>query len=275
MSTSVSFTDRIRALGARGIAFRLVVVAYLGVAVGLLGEFVVMPFTGWGFAELFDGHFVHDMALTTLLFVSVAGMLVQLYRPARRVAALQLAILAALLATGAFALGGLFLEIAPPIVALLALSLVAAALHPARDRLVRRSTGRVDRVALGLVALAAVPLGASAVTQLGLQLSMTDDHALIGHYAGMTAGVLFAVVAGIVAATTTAGRRFAALATGFVVAWIGLASAYQPAQASAVALPWAAAAVVWAIAFVAASEYGARRASRRTAPETDAVPPTA
>jgi predicted small integral membrane protein len=265
MSTTVSFTDRIRALGARGIAFRLAVVAFLGVAFGLLGDVILLPFVGWRFAEAFDGHFVHDIALTTLLVVSVVGALVQLYRPVRRVAALQLTVLAVLLATGAFALGELFLEIAPPLVAMLALALVAAALHPARGQLLRIATGRLDRVALGLVVLAAVPLGWYGVDQLGLQLSTADDHALIGHYAGMTAAALFAVVAGLVAATTTAGRRFAALAAAFVVAWVGLASAYQPAQASAVALPWAVAAVVWAVAFVAASEYGARAGSRRPA----------
>lgn len=275
MSTTSSYADRVRGLGARGLAFGAVVLGFVVVALALTSPFVLLPFLGWSMAAEFAGHFVHDMALTSLLFVAVAGVLVQLYRPTRRVAAMQLAVIALAFVIAAFAFGRAFFEITPPILALLGLAVVAAALHPARGRLVRIAAADADRAAIGLVLVAAVPLAAYAYAQLNAQFALVDDHAMIGHYAGMAAASLFAIVAGLLAATATAGRRFAALATAFVVAWIGLASAYQPAQASALSLPWAVAAVLWAVAFVAVVEYDARRTSRRLATGADADVATA
>jgi len=174
-------------------------------------------------------------------------------------AVLGIGLLAAvtLIADGLAALAELAIFIVPLV--------VLTVLHPRLCDLRLRSAGavrdRIDRRMLALAAVAAIPLAAFAAVQVNLHLTVADDHVVFGHYVIMAAGALTIALGALVASVRPTGWRMLAYGVAVLAALVGVASAVfsDPAQGvnSGGALV-----VLWAIAFVAVAEYGARNANR-------------
>jgi hypothetical protein len=201
-------------------------------------------------------HRVHDLTFGFVFVPAIAGMLAQLRRPSTNVAGMLMALapwigllLAAVLSTS-------------PLVILSAQSLLpavliasSAVLHPTgREffRSFRRS--RVNWLMLGLVVVAAVPLLVFASSNIGLQATVADDHAGMGHYGFMAAFGFTVVAVGGLAGLRPDGWRLTAWVAGLLPALLGLTSLVYPDVPSSLSLGWALAAITWGVLFVAAAE---------------------
>ncbi|WP_224336349.1 hypothetical protein [Haloprofundus halobius] len=220
-----------------------------------LGDTLTFLFTAW-IVSVPAVHHLHDLALVTMLWTVVAGLLVQLYEPERRVAGIQQALLVNVVITGANVLTGFFF---PPALLLGGLLLAAFALHPAgRDVLRVRTTGSVSHVLVGLVVLAAIPLTVYAADQYALQAS-GDVHAQLGHYADMVTYSLLVLLLGLLASVKPVGWRIPLWSTAGLVGVFGATSVLHPALASSVGPIWGGLAMLWATGFVAAGEVSHRK----------------
>lgn len=242
---------------ARMGVFYLAVLAYVGILVALVGEFLLMPFVAWFDPSTLGSHFVHDVAFMYLIVVTGVAMLVQLYRSAERVAAMQIAVVvAAILTVGTLASSGF-----DPLLVIVDAPIALAALaHPARGELVRSDAVASRTVSPAVVAL--VPVALYAAGQLNLQATLADEHAALGHYAGMATLALSIVAVGLLAAVGGTGRRAAAYAAGSFAVVLGAASLFQPAV-SALDGTWSVLAILWGLALVAAFEWSVRSPAAR------------
>jgi hypothetical protein len=207
-------------------------------------------------SEHFRGyhHRVHDLTFSFLMGTAVVGMLAQLRRPSQNVAG-QLMALVPWVALGlAFVLSTTMLRFAPaPVFA--ALTLLATILHPARRHLFSSfNISRANRVMLALVILAAVPLVAFASTNIGLQRSVMNDHAALGHYGFMAAFSFTVIGVGLLASQQPEGWRLTAWVAGILPVLLGLTSLVYPDVDSRLGVFWAVAAIAWGVVFIAVAE---------------------
>lgn len=100
------------------------------------------------------------------------------------------------------------------------------------------SVSRVNRVMLGLVIIAALPLLGFASTNIGLQRTVTNDHAALGHYGFMAAFSFTVIGVGLLASPRPDGWRLTAWVAGFLPALLGLASMMFPDVDSSLGLAW-------------------------------------
>lgn len=226
---------------------------------------LVAVFTGWFDPALTDTiHFVHNIAGATWLWIWGLAMLAQLYKPARRITAMQVALILTVIDAGLAAILGVFdpaswMFFFGPV-------FVAGALHPSRSELLTLGgfdRDCVDPVLLGLVVLAVVPVVLYALGQANFQLVLADEHAELGHYATMTYASLSIVALAGLAALRNRGRRMAAYGAGILAAMLGIASEFQPTM-SGLDTTWAALAILWALALVGAYEWSVRRNTLRS-----------
>lgn len=243
--------------------FALVVLVTLAI-VGLIGVVLLQPnliagLLGQEIAGHIGGHLrdphhrVHDLTFGFLFGTGVVGMLAQLRRPSANVAGQLMALMpwGALGVTSAVTDSWVFL----PLPILGALTLLATILHPTGRGLFRSfSVSRVNRVMLAMVVVAAAPLLVFASTNIGLQMSLTDDHAALGHYGFMAAFSLTVIGVGLLASLRPDGWWLPAWVAGGLPASLGLASLVFPDAASSLGLVWGLAAIAWGVAFVAAAE---------------------
>jgi len=137
---------------------------------------------------------------------------------------------------------------------------ITALLHPARRDFSRSfSLSRANWVMLALVIIAAMPLLAFASTNIGLQGTLTDDHAAQRHYGFMAAFGFTVIGVGLLASLRLTGWRLTAWVAGLLPVLVGLASIVYPDVSSSFSLVWALAAIGWGVAFVAAAEITGRR----------------
>lgn len=151
----------------------------------------------------------------------------------------------------------------------MAAALVATILHPAGRHFFRSFRGEcANRVMLGLVAVAAVPLLVRAATNIRLQGTVTDDHAGLGHYGFMAAFGFTVIGVGLLASLRPDGWRVTAWVAGLLPAMLGVTSMIYPEASSSLGLVWALAAIAWGAVFVAAAELtkGAKRPTLSGAP---------
>lgn len=258
-TTSMFTASRVRLA-----AFYLAVVAFLGLLASMLGPFLAYPIAVWFTpAGETGGHLIHDVAFAAMLLVAFLGVLIQLYRPDRRVAAAvgSLVVVALVIASTL-----LTEEFFAPVLVVLALVAVVV-LHPAGA--IRSFRGvSLDRRVLALVGLAAIPAVVYAVGQVGLQTGVNDEHAMFGHYAGMAAYVIVVLALGLLGAATVGGSRFTLWAAGLLGAYLGVLSLVFTSEVSAATPVWAGLSVLWGVAVVATGEFG-RRGSRRTTERVD------
>jgi hypothetical protein len=239
--------------------FALVVLITLGLA-GLIGLMVLLMQVLGGFLGMAHftepQHRTHDLTYGLLFTTAVVGLLAQLRRPSKNVAGMLMALLpwvglllAAVLSTET----GVIRSAERILVA--AGTVTAALLHPARRDLVRSlSPSRVNWVMLALLILAAVPLLAFASTNIGLQRSLADDHAAMGHYGFMAAFGFTVIGVGLLASLRPEGWRLTAWVAGLLPALLGLASVVYPEVSSSLGRVWSLAAMGWGIAFVVTAE---------------------
>jgi uncharacterized cupredoxin-like copper-binding protein len=107
---------------------------------------------------------------------------------------------------------------------------------------------------LALVIIAAVPLLAFASSNIGLQRTVPDDHAGMGHYGFMAAFGFTVIGVGLLASLRPDGWRLTAWVAGLLPALLGLASLVFPDASSSLGPVWALAAIAWGAVFVAAAE---------------------
>lgn len=121
-------------------------------------------------------------------------------------------------------------------------------LHPRRTA---RITA-VDRPALLLAVLGAVPFVVYAWGQLRLQFGPPDPfgHVEANHYFGMAALAGALTLAALLGSTDLPGWRLVAWIAAGSAVLLGIASAVHPDRASAFPIGWALAAVAWGIAYV-------------------------
>jgi hypothetical protein len=233
---------------------------------GLMVGFMVLglqallpgPFAQMGhFTELH--HRIHDLTFAFLFLPPMIGVLAQLRRPDRNVAAMWMALVpsAALLLTLVLtlALGGNARVLQPPWLTVAAGALMATALHPAGGALLGAfRIERASRPLLTLTAIAAVPLLAYAAANVGLQSTAGDEHAAAGHYGFMAAFAFSVIGLGLLASLRPVGWRLVAWIAGLLPALLGAASLIYPDVSSSLALPWAVAAIVWGATYVVAAE---------------------
>lgn len=255
---------------ALGLLLALVAAGFNGLMVGFMvlglqallpGPFAQMTH----FTELH--HRIHDLTFAFLFLPPIVGVLAQLRRPGRNIAAMWMALVpsAALVLTLllTLALGGNARVLQPPWLTVFAGVLMATALHPAAGALPRAlRVSRLSRPLLLLTLIAAVPLLPFVATNVGLQSMVSDDHAAAGHY-GFMAALAFTVVGiGLLASLRPAGWRLTAWVAGLIPVLLGVASLIYPDAPSSLASLWALAAIVWGAAYVGTAEVVRQRQDR-------------
>ena len=233
--------------------FGLVVLAVIGLTVMVLGELFSLLVLGWTAevgAEL-GIHRLHVMSLASMILATLSGLFVQVYKPTRQVASM----LGALFSVVLVSLVGIVAEGSPgSAVPFLVLIGLATLLHPAGRTLLRRGQSYSPAM-LAFVIVAAIPLVAFSIAQVGLQVNTTDPHAAVGHYTGMARLGLVPLVYGFLAAIGMRGWRVAAWIAALPIAYYGFLSISFTAQTGSTGVMWGAGAILWAVAFVVVAEY--------------------
>lgn len=264
----------------RRTAFSIVVLVTLGFA-GILGLMVGAMAVGLGsvlpgpFAHMThfteEHHRLHDLSFGLLLGTAAAGMLTQLRAPARNAAGQLVALVPIVALALATALtNAQVLQL--PWLLVGAATVLAAALHPSERSLLRELSGaRADRSLVALAAVAAVPLLALAITNLGLQrMPVADDHATMGHYGFVAALSLTILGVALLASLRPAGWRPTAWVAGVLPVLFGSASLIFAGAGSSLDPIWAVAAIAWGVAFAARATLVARSSvDVDTLPATD------
>lgn len=257
--------ERIRRSSKRRIGrmtgFYLSVIFFLFLWVMIFGEGLTRVFTVWFDPSIVDTHVVHNVTFFSFIWVFGLAMLVQLYRPANRVTAMQMALLVPIVA---------LIDIIPQVVqgvfdpmllVFFAPVFVAATLHPARGEVFSRKQLAMDaltRPVLGVAAIALVPVGLYAVGQLNLQMTLTDEHAAVSHYSSIASYTILFVVYAALSSLGGQGRRAAAYGAAVLAIVLAAISTFEPAV-SAISQFWSTAAVLWALAVVGTYEWSVRR----------------
>jgi hypothetical protein len=238
----------------------LVYAGFIGLMVGQMTVDVDVYLPG-AFGQMQHGaaesHRVHDYTFAFLVATGVVGILAQLRRPSKNVAS-------ALMALVPF--GGLLLAavLADDYTAVVrrnpaqyaaAVSFVAVLLHPSGRHFFRSfSVSRVNWLMLALVGVATVPLLTFASTQIRLQETVSDDHAMSGHYGFMAAFSFTVIGVGLLASLRPDGWRITAWVAGLLPALVGVLSVLDPDVASSLGQGWAYAAIAWGAVFIAVAE---------------------
>lgn len=236
--------------GLRLIAFYGTVITLLGLMGVFLADTLVFLFTSWLVGDP-GVHHLHDLALVGMLWTVIVGLLVQLYEPVRRVAAIQQALLVNVVITGANLLTGFFF---PPALILGGLLVAAVALHPAGWGVLRiRTAGSVSYPLVGLVVLAGIPLAVYVGEQSALQAS-GDVHAQLGHYADMIAYSVVVLLLGLLASVKPIGWRVPLWSAAALAGIFGVSSVLHPALASSAGSIWGGLALLWGAGAIVAGE---------------------
>lgn len=243
-------------MSARRLAFYVVVVLTLALA-GLFASMVLLMNVMPGFMNMThfteEHHRIHDLTFSLLNGAVVVGMLAQLRGPTRNVAGQVMALVPFASLLLAVALTNTWV-MSPPWLILGASTVVSTMFHPAGDPFRWFRGSRWDRTMLALVGVAALPLLGYAWTNIGLQRVGPTDHALAGHYGFMTAFTFTVIAVGVIASARPAGWRLTAWVGGALPIVLGAASLTYPHADSSLEPMWAAAAILWGVAFVATAE---------------------
>jgi len=253
----------------RRVTFRVVIgitAAFLLVA--LLPAYPLL-FTDWlpteAFLAIRTDHTAADMphrlaslALGVIAWGMLAGVVLQIHRPERKVAALM----AALAVPVTLALGEMLtgtytvMGTAPFLLPILA----ACALHPAAREFIRPP--RLDWSMLLPVVAAAVPWILFALGVAETKRAVGPEGDVDNHLNFMVSIPLMAVLWGLIGATDKPGWPFAAAAAIIATACVALQSLIFPSVLAVAGLPpvWAWAAVAWCLAYGAAAWLRFRRA---------------
>ncbi len=236
-------------------AFYLLTVAFVAFLVFALRETMAMVVTAWLGGYAFPGHRVHHVMIGGTLAVFVAMVAVQLFRPTKRVGALQaaLAFVVAAFALTAIASG---LAAAGEVLVFLVPVVLISLLHPARSELLARPEG-VDRRVLAIAGVGAIGFAALAITEFVNHTTLADEHVAFGHYEFMLFGLVSIGLFGLLGALKPTGWRIPLYAAGVLALLFAVSSLAFPGaeQGSSLGTVSAIAVILWAIALIGVSEY--------------------
>jgi hypothetical protein len=209
-------------------------------------------------------HMVHYLALSASHVMVLVGLGVQLRRPWAKVAPIWQAAGALLLSvlTLPFVLVSVGQShIPPPVLAVIALVVAAALLHPGNP--LRNPPRPADRVMSGLWAIAALPAVLLTFSQFQSELtgSPADPHWQGLHYNIMAEFGLHVVLVGWLGASALSGWRLSASSVSFMMALLGIGFVVYPDLTGSHGPMWGVAMIGWAVLFVAAGEARNRRQS--------------
>jgi len=212
-----------------------------------------------------DGvHHIHVAMHAVITGSMLLGIALQLRAPARRVAALQMAFLVAVVtATVAALTGGI--GVLP--IAFILVGGVLSLLHPSRTQILR--PGRIDRATLVAAVVATPPVIGYALGQFHLQITGADPvHSSKGHYAVMASVAISLLVMVVVAASGARGFRVPGWMAGTGAALLGALSIAGPADSSSLGTGWGIAAIAGGIVVVVLTEWHARGAATPIEPRS-------
>jgi hypothetical protein len=212
-------------------------------------------------------HFVHGVGIGLLRLALLVCLVVQLRRPQLWVAPLWVI---AFIHLAGIAFDLVRWEIDDPIwFVVYALFIAVVALHPRRVARI----GRVDRTALLVAVVGAVPFAVYSVNRLRLQFGPADPlgHVADNHYFAMAtlAGVI--VVGALLGATDLPGARLTAWIAGASAVLLGVASLAHSGLASALPAGWALAAIAWGAGYLLAVLLRRRRPAPADAQQPEPV----
>ena len=239
-------------------AFYLVTGAFVAFLLVVLGESMAMAVTAWLGGYAFPIHRVHHIMIGGTLAVFAATVAVQLYRPTKRVGALQAALAFAVAAFALTAVASGPAAVAEILVFLVPVALIAL-LHPARGELLPRLEG-VDRRVLAVAGVGAIGFGALAATEFVSHTTLADEHVLMGHYEFMLFGLVSIGLFGLLGALKPSGWRIPLYAAGVLALLFAVSSLAFPGaeQGSSLGAVGAVAVILWVIALIGVSEYAER-----------------
>lgn len=189
-------------------------------------------------------HRLHSLALGVIAWGMLLGLLLQAHRPERKTSALlaafavPLAIAVSEMMAGTYTVAGT----AP----FLILILIVALLHPAGRDL--WPLARWNRPMLALAGLAALPWALYSVRTARAAHDLEPGFE-VDHLTFMSALALLAVLWALIGASQRAGWQYAAGASVVAAASIGLQSLLFPGVLSGLSTLWAAAGLLWCLAY--------------------------
>lgn len=249
---TLAMRDVLRTLRTSPI-FSFYVVATLVVA-GIIG-LITVNVIDLGMAHFGQAsHRTHDIAYGALFSTLVVGIVAQLGRPERNVAAAVMAQIPFVGLLLAAALAGEMDRIVDfnPLRNAAAVGAVVPLLHPAGRSFFRSfNLKRISWPMSTMVGVAAVPLITFASTNIKLQQSVTDIHRFMGHFGFMAAFSYTVIGVGILASLRPVGWRLSAWVAGLLVALLGLTSLLYPDATSSLDVAWALMSIGWGVAFIA------------------------
>lgn len=244
--------DVVRSLrGAPIFSFYVVATVIASTVIGLMAvDIVDLGFDHFGEVS----HRTHDVAYLLLFSTMVVGVVAQLRRPERNVAAMAMAIVPAATLLLAAVLADQMDRVFRfhPLRYPAAVAVVAALLHPTGRAFFR--TFRLSRTSgpmLALVGAAAAPLVGFVSSNITLQRTVVDEHRFIGHYGFMAALSCTIIGLGLLASLRPAGWRLTACVAGLLTTVLGGTSILYPDSVSSLDTAWAVAAIAWGAAFIA------------------------
>jgi hypothetical protein len=233
----------------------------LALAVALLAvpqaPFLVIP-VAWPFlGEQLGTHQMHDVGVSTLLWLILAGLLAQFRRPEGQVGGMQQTLLIILVFLGATAIARPA-TLKEPQALLFTLPFAVALVHPARQE-VARLRWRLDASVAALATVAAVPFLLYARQQLSLDSSALPLVAHGGHWTTMATVAAVIPVLALLSAGRPPGWRVPAWSAGAAAVLFGVASFALQHRPSSAGLVWSVLAMGWGVGFVVLSEMRGRR----------------
>ena len=226
----------------------IVLTVLFGLGLGF-GAFALLGLVGaWFGAGGREIHAVHDLAWGAHGGLLIAlPFLLQAVNPERKPAVMYGAALAGLGLILGYALGGVWVFLPIPIVAVAILWW----LHPAREDILP-SGQRPQLLLVGLAILAAIPLVMYALDQAALQRACAaagDQHCEEFHFAGMAALALALPLVALGVSFRTRGWRIVAWLVGGAAVVFGLSGIVFPDGASSIGTTWGAVALATGVLF--------------------------
>jgi len=192
-------------------------------------------------------HRTHFLSVGIVMWALLLGVAVQLRRPERRAAAMLHSVVIVVAGTVLFGLTGTLDEFLVEDVILLVPVVLLALLHPRSRELFGRQ--ELEPMMAALAAVAVLPWSVFAVDQIRLQITDSSTHAELEHWAAAALVAIVIVTFGFIGSTALPGWKLTAWIAAAASVIYGLNSLSFPAPASALSAFWAAAALLWGVAF--------------------------
>jgi hypothetical protein len=217
-------------------------------------------------------HRTHFLSIGIVMWALLLGVAVQLRRPERRAAAMLHSLVLVVAGTALYAISGTLGEFLVEDVIMLVPVVLLALLHPRSRELFGRQ--KFEPVMAAVAVMAALPWTVFTFDHVRLQITDASTHTELEHWATTALVAILIVTFGFIGSTALQGWRLTAWIAAAASVVYGVNSLLFPAPPSALSPFWAAAAVLWGVAFAIAIVRRARRdraASHRGLDGTTAV----